>query len=352
MSTVKNNDSLRDFVCQYNVWKSKKIFYDNSNIVNLENFLNLPCYHYTDIKNINKSCNDTIVIDNITESIHSYGYFSMYDSAKHYIIFTGGMWDKEKCDIGIRSYDIIHCWTFLYQMIESYQTPYKFCFYLDKNYDFNYPKRNLFFSTIGNKSLERDVLVQKIITNLDMKNCILRYSGDNLANPSDHLDVIKFERGNFDPYTEILPEHYHNVSQSLPIKIYNECYFSLVVETDLDYQNSFFITEKTMKAILTGIPFIVLSTPYFLEMLRSVGFKTFNTLWDESYDSEPNFGKRTDKIISLITSLSDFDWFKHRFELENIANHNIKNMMKLNKLSDIIYKSFENIVEDYNDSRC
>lgn len=352
MYNVKNNSTLQDFIHQYNIWKSKKIFYDSSNAVNLENFLNLPCYHYTDIENINRSWNGTIVIDNVTESIHSYEYFSMYDNTKHYIIFTGGEWDKENCDVGIKSYDIVHCWTFLYQMVDSHLSPYKFSFYLDKNYDFDYPKKNLFFSTIGNKRPERDTLVQKLTTNLDMKKCILRYSGENLANPSDHLDVIRFERGNFDPYIDILPEHYHNVSQSLPIKIYNECYFSLVVETDLDYQNCFFITEKTMKAILTGIPFIVLSTPHFLKMLRSIGFKTFDTLWDESYDSELDFEKRTENITRLIALLSDFDWNKHRIELENIANHNIKNLLKLDKLNDMIFKSFEYMVEKVNDSRC
>jgi hypothetical protein len=47
-------------------------------------------------------------------------------------------------------------------------------------------------------------------------------------------------------------------------------------------------------------PFIVVGPPKTLEYIRSLGFKTFNEFWDESYDDELNHGERLAKIFDLL----------------------------------------------------
>jgi len=350
MNIVKNQ--LENFLNQYSVWKAGKQFYENSKLINLQDFLQLPCFHYTEIDNINKCDSNTIVIDNITESIHSSKYFKEYDIEKYYIIFSSGWWDKSKHNIGLINYDNINCWFFVFDMVDTYNSPNKFCFHLKKTYSFNYPKQNLFCSTIGNKRPLRDIIVKKIKNKFRTNDYILRYSGEDYGIPSNHLDVVNFTKGNFDPYTQILPEYFHNVSQTIPIKIYNESYLNLVVESDLDIPDSFFITEKTIKALITGIPFIVIASPNFLKTLHQYGFRTFDVFWDESYDLEENYELRLDKIMHLIKSLSTFDWEKNKKELEYIVAHNFRNITTLNTISDKIFNNFEQIVEKYNDSRC
>ena len=117
----------------------------------------------------------------------------------------------------------------------------------------------------------------------DNKKSIVRYSGQNIGIDCD-LDVLNFKKGEFDPYTPILGQYYHNVSQSIPIQIYNQAYVNLIVETDAKFNHTFFLTEKTIKVLSCGMPFIILSTPKFLENLKKLGFKTYSSLWDESYD--------------------------------------------------------------------
>ena len=41
-----------------------------------------------------------------------------------------------------------------------------------------------------------------------------------------------------------------------------------------------------------------------LKFLHSLGFKTFSDWWDESYDTETDQIKRSDKIIHIVTDLS------------------------------------------------
>jgi hypothetical protein len=88
--------------------------------------------------------------------------------------------------------------------------------------------------------------------------------------------------------------------------------FHIVIETHYDqsyytshnvFNRSFApssITEKTYKAIACKRPFIEFSTPYILEDIRALGFKTFSPFIDESYDLEIDNHKRLNMIVTEI----------------------------------------------------
>jgi len=63
------------------------------------------------------------------------------------------------------------------------------------------------------------------------------------------------------------------------------------------------LTEKTFKPICMQMPFVLVSTVGSLRYLRSYGFKTFDILWDESYDSEIDDDKRLVMIADLLKQL-------------------------------------------------
>ena len=73
------------------------------------------------------------------------------------------------------------------------------------------------------------------------------------------------------------------------IPAYSRSKIELVTETETDF---FFITEKTIKPIRAGIPFVMVGCQNYLKKLRQLGFKTFHPHIDESYDSEPDTNKR------------------------------------------------------------
>ena len=68
--------------------------------------------------------------------------------------------------------------------------------------------------------------------------------------------------------------------------------------------SNLFLTEKTFKPIALSMPFIVIGNPYILKRLRSLGYKTFDTLWDESYDEEFDCHKRMEKVVKLVEDIS------------------------------------------------
>jgi hypothetical protein len=64
------------------------------------------------------------------------------------------------------------------------------------------------------------------------------------------------------------------------------------------------ITEKTFKPIAMGMPFVIVGTQGSLKYLRSYGFRTFEGIWDESYDQEED-SVRIERIASLLRSLDE-----------------------------------------------
>ena len=64
------------------------------------------------------------------------------------------------------------------------------------------------------------------------------------------------------------------------------------------------LTEKTFKPIALGMPFVIVGTQGSLEYLRSYGFRTFEGIWDESYDTAED-SVRIERIASLLRSLDE-----------------------------------------------
>lgn len=78
------------------------------------------------------------------------------------------------------------------------------------------------------------------------------------------------------------------------------CY--LVTET-VYFGRRLHLTEKTFKPICLRMPFIMVSAAGSLEYLRSYGFQTFGSLWDESYDHETDDLLRMQRITNLVRDL-------------------------------------------------
>jgi hypothetical protein len=65
------------------------------------------------------------------------------------------------------------------------------------------------------------------------------------------------------------------------------------------------LTEKTMKAIALGMPFVLVAAAGSLEYLREYGFRTFSDVWDESYDTECDDFLRLEMIVKLLKDIDN-----------------------------------------------
>ena len=105
--------------------------------------------------------------------------------------------------------------------------------------------------------------------------------------------------------------------------------FEIVSETCVSH-NKLCLTEKTFKAILSKNVFLISGNPYSLDWLKSLGFKTFSDIIDESYDKEQIFYKRFLMIFDEIKKLCslDVDSLHKKLEpLNDIVEHNYNHFL-------------------------
>ena len=100
----------------------------------------------------------------------------------------------------------------------------------------------------------------------------------------------------------------------------------LVAETVFS-DSKIHVTEKTFKPMAMKQPFIVFAGPGTLQCLKSYGFRTFDCVWDESYDLEQDHDTRLIKIINIIKDLShksDKEFKEIIHKCWDIVNYNHK----------------------------
>jgi hypothetical protein len=79
----------------------------------------------------------------------------------------------------------------------------------------------------------------------------------------------------------------HNDHSIVNLEHYADSYCSIILETmyDADRSGGTFLTEKTFKAIRNGHPFVIVGPPGSLQLLRDLGYRTFDSQIDNSYDT-------------------------------------------------------------------
>jgi len=115
------------------------------------------------------------------------------------------------------------------------------------------------------------------------------------------------------------------MSQIIPVKVYENSWFSIVVKTNPS--NFDFLTEKTAKPIMARRIFVVFGSHGILAFLRRQGFQTFDGLIDESYDQEPDELKRYDMAWQQIRRLAKCDPVQMYKQAQSVLDHNFNTLM-------------------------
>ena len=112
-----------------------------------------------------------------------------------------------------------------------------------------------------------------------------------------------------------------------------------------------FLTEKIFKPICFRMPFVLSSTAGSLEYLKRYGFKTFNSLWDESYDQITDNHQRLSAIAELLWDLDNLSRHEmleiHKFS-RDIVEHNYQHFYS-GDFEAILTKEFTQLLGDFHD---
>ena len=88
---------------------------------------------------------------------------------------------------------------------------------------------------------------------------------------------------------------------------YKDAYLNIVIEThmDVDQSGGVFLTEKTFKPIKHAQPFVIFGAAHSLARLRDLGYRTFDRVIDNHYDTIENTTERYAALMSVLEDIID-----------------------------------------------
>lgn len=150
----------------------------------------------------------------------------------------------------------------------------------------------------------------------------------------------------------ILDSFDNHASNSHQITLWEQANTSLlqVVSETVFTGQRVHITEKSFKPIVMQQPFVIASCRGTLECLRSYGFETFSSVWDESYDLAED-DVRCSSIADLLADLNSRDKKELQQKCAPIVEHNYNHFFN-GKFEQLLWEEFTSMLEQIKNDFC
>jgi len=112
----------------------------------------------------------------------------------------------------------------------------------------------------------------------------------------------------------------------IPWKIYANTWYSILTETNNGNRNGVSLTEKIGKAFFAKRIFILFGAAGSLTLLKKLGFRTFDSVIDETYDTVQDHMLRWEMAFDQVKKLAKLDPRKIYDQTEEIREHNFNRL--------------------------
>ena len=333
-----NHNKLEDFINFHSL--KGQVFDFTGEYYTLHNF-NLDSYDrkfaIIDTRGANDRLKDssefTVELKKRCELLHSQGF----------VFIKANPWESLENVNNTRQYpeiDIEHIkwtggvsWFWFYMYEKHLNNKFKFTHdhfgsYWHKKYDFLYlnkqPRRHRV--SLYNKLLEENVLSNSLYTFIGLKS------------------PVRLSKEHELPWVDANNYPMMGMDQDITEQPYVDTVCSIVSETN-DNDTDVFMTEKIWKPIIAQQVFVVHGNHLYLQKLREIGFKTFGSYFDESYDLENNKDKKIDAIVSLCKHLKTVNWQDIYQQTIALRQHNYNTFFNKEKLSAEVNKTLNLFLE-------
>lgn len=173
---------------------------------------------------------------------------------------------------------------------------------------------------------------------------------------SQLADILPLSVDGHKDFTHIQP-HGGNFKQGF-YESFNQTYFDFITETmygeshgtsaldnvleENTWWQEIFFSEKTFRSFYYKRPFILFSSAHSLKYLKELGFKTFDCIFDESYDTIEPWEQRLISIVKQINDLCKTNTLEEIHnkiqsnEVQSILEHNYNRFIELADRSSIV----------------
>jgi hypothetical protein len=185
---------------------------------------------------------------------------------------------------------------------------------------------------------------EQIVENGLSQHCKMSFNPqDNIPYHQYQFVNPEFQITNYDLHN-FFPANTHTANASADYygPDYATSGIEVVLETLFD-DTRWHLTEKSLRPIACGQPFLLMAAPGSLQYLRQYGFETFEGLLDESYDTVQNPRQRLQAVIkemSRISALPSQKKIQLLQDLDQIAEKNKHHFF--NHLFDLVTQEYAN----------
>ena len=216
-------------------------------------------------------------------------------------------------------------------------------------------KEKYFDVLLGTAKPHRVYLLDKIRKHGLEDRCLINMTKDIYKDEYNH-DQFNYRSKDMDQYEDpaVIPQtqipgfgsmetvkgtsNGYNLSQHVPNKIYQNCWYSVIAETNTS--GSTFFTEKTAKCLMAKRVFVFFGSHGQLAKLHEHGYKTFGTVIDESYDNIEDSTERWTAGVRQMLKLMEKDPLAVYEKLRSVLEHNQRLILdqtaRLKKIKDFI----------------
>ena len=203
--------------------------------------------------------------------------------------------------------------------------------HLNNNYNFNHKNKKYDFLYLNKQSRPHRFALYEKVQDI-MSNSLHTFWDKEIKLPAEYEL----------PWAQDYPKM--GKDQDMFEKPYNDTKYNLISETN-DNNTDVFMTEKIWKPIIAQQIFVVHGNYLYLQKLREMGFKTFGSYFDESYDLERDGNKRVDAICKLCKDLLSKDWQDLYLQTIALRQHNYDTFFNKEKLQEQINKTLISFLE-------
>jgi len=216
----------------------------------------------------------------------------------------------------------------------------------------------LFDVLLGARKPHRDFIMLSLQRHPKlMSQCLLSYRDifntgqifdqltDAVAKHFDEELQWPYVSENINPAWEVAPELTKSISPFVPYDFYRNSWFSVIAESH-PVGRKFFLTEKTTKCLFAGRLFVAFAIPEFLHTMRTLGFETFGSVIDESYDYEQLDVRRYSMAFSQMLSLAQQDPVKVYKKIQPILDHNRDRLCRLQQETDAAMQEMLSVIRN------
>ena len=287
------------------------------------------CYR-PELHDLDLSRFDLVVLSDIEfESISTIKQWIQKNHIQHCVLALGGKLASETLDHETMMYRPWWCYNLLkyntYESTTATHKPYMF----DALLGARRPHRDYVMLCLQHY----DLLKSSIATYRDIFHTggVVNHQSQEFANIfHDQTLAHPYVSSNLDPNWEVSDTMDKSISPFVPWHIYRNTWYSLVTET-IGTGNCFFLSEKTTKCLFAGRLFVMFSNANFLQGLRNLGFETFGSVLDESYDQNTLDFERFKMAFEQIVYLSKQNPVLLYKKLQPILEHNRHKIWELKK---------------------